>query len=365
MKFFLASPPLYLNMHRLGLLTKYRELLQRTNLREYFPDVITAEKNVLGFSFPKDLDLRFVGPGLIDPYFDAFSRMQYIFTGPFTLLIADILNQPLEPILPLAIGAELLTSALSSLDDLGDGSLNRAGRPCCYRIYGNQAFMNVGEFMLMEMPRVILKMNILESTKLLLVDDFLVYVRMFRFYQAIEFQMTQRQFFASVEQYCYVDGGKNGVIATLPASVVLRMHPVSAELKKALFEFCSEVQLFMQLINDVNSVENEEYYKKKGTGQPGEDFLNGRVNAILAQAIENMPTQKERIKEIITLETRDQSMVDELLSIVHESKAISCIKDMLHRRVEEKWETLSKLIPESEAKNELFHFKNNMQTLKF
>ena len=29
------------------------------------------------------------------------------------------------------------------------------------------------------------------------------------------------------------------------------------------------------------------------------------------------------------LETRDQSLVDEILSFVHESKAISCIKEML------------------------------------
>ena len=334
-------------------------------MRTYFPDVITHENNVLGVDLPRELDLSFLKQGLIDPYFDIFSRITFCISGPYSLLLADLLNKPREPIIPLAIAVELLIAGLVSIDDLNDLSLNRAGKPCSYRIHGIQTVMNVGELMITEMHRIILKMSIPEKTKNLLIGDSLKFLNELRIYQAIEFQMIQQKHFASVAQYVNVDGRKNSPVTALPASQVLRMYPVSKELEKAILDLSYEISIYLKLINDINSVENEEYYKTKGTGHPGEDFLNGKVNVIIAQTIQNLPGRAERVKEILMLETRDQDLVDELLSIVHESEAIPCIKEMIQNRVEEKWSALEKLIPDSDAKTDLFNLTNSLQNLNF
>ena len=175
--------------------------------------------------------------------------------------------------------------------------------------------------------------------------------------------MTKNKDFTSFQQFVELDGQKNSGFTKLAALLVLRQCEVSQEVHNALLDFMTELALTFQFFNDINSVENENYYKKKGTGKPGEDFYNGKINAIIIKTIENLPEKADRVKEIMLSDCKNQDIIDELIQIIAESKSIEFLKEFITKRRREKWSILDKLLPDSEYKTELYDFSEMFQKL--
>ena len=177
--------------------------------------------------------------------------------------LADLFNKPLEPIVPLAIGMEILCQSVLSIDDLRDETLYRGGTPCSYRLFGSKLFSNANEFMQLYMIRIINAQDLPLSTKYLLTHDYSNCMQQLRFYLTIEYLMTKNKDFASFQQFIELDCQKNSGFGKLAALLVLRQCEVSKEVYEALLDFMTELALTFQVFNDINSVENEIIIKRK------------------------------------------------------------------------------------------------------
>ena len=57
-----------------NILSKYKNLMSKTLLSTVFPSEFSNGSSILGFKISESLDLSYIKPGLIDPYFEVYFK---------------------------------------------------------------------------------------------------------------------------------------------------------------------------------------------------------------------------------------------------------------------------------------------------
>ena len=340
-------------LHGVGSLNKWRAILEKVSVSTVFPDVITHDDYRMNLKLPKEMDLSFLSEGMVRPYFLSAYRQRNQCLGPLMLVLAEMLNHPLEPIIPAAVGMELLLAGLVDLDDINDNGVKRRNVSAGHLIEGNQIFTNTAELMMLELLRIIVNSNFSDSSKLYLTKEFVASLMEFRLSQGIEFQADRTKTILPVDQFMFMYKSRNHCVSALSAAIVLSQCNISSGLFKAIYDQQYQMAFSIQVANDINNIENPIYYSAKDTGIQGGDIMDGKRTVVISMAMKNLPEKAKRIKEIIDMEHRDQSHVNEVLDYIVQGKALQSCKKMADDLLMKHWEKTDKMIPDSEAKEEL------------
>ena len=335
----------------IGMLAKYTNLMNATDLSTVFSRVLNKDSNHLSFPFIETFDFNEVKPGLIAPYYSMCPNNFNRHTGAFFLLLADMFKRPLEPLMPLAIALEMLPQVLSLVDDMGESTLKGTKAPDLTQCLENSVFLTSTTHMIVDFNRIVNSLDFPESTKYLMMNDYTQYYQELVRSSIAELEMLEQKQYAPFKKCSSADKRKTAATRQLLAEHALRTCTVTDEIRKALIDLMSEIAFCFQMHNHINSIEAESNYKDKSTGQAGNDYLN--ENAIIAQDSENLYEKASRVREILQLPERTQAHVDELLQIIKECKGIETIKEYLENAINERWDVLDKLLSDSEPKTNL------------
>jgi geranylgeranyl pyrophosphate synthase len=107
--------------------------------------------------------------------------------------------------------------------------------------------------------------------------------------------------------------------------------------------------------DDVLDLTGKEFAEKKG-GR-GQDITEGKRTLIIINALKRAnPIDRRRLLEILAMHTSNQTLRDEAIAIIQKSNSIEYVKQKANRIVEESWDEVQKLLPETDAKEKLKAF---------
>ena len=336
-------------------LGKYRNILNKISLSSIFPEVITHKNPSFGLDLPRELDLSLTREGLVDPYYFSANRQRNQVVGPYTLGLAEMLGLNIERFIPFAMGIDILIAGQFDIDDFNDNGEVRRNQVSSKKNAGSQISMNTAQVMVLEILRIITNSDFSDSCKVSLMHKYILALTEYRIAQAIEFQAHKNKKIFNVDHYVSEYRSRNRGTLTLLSEIVMSQCDLTEEAYDAILEHHHVLGFVAQAWNDVHNIENSEYYKTKDKGIAGGDILDGKRTIVIGQAVENLPKSKgERLKEIINLEERNMTHVNEALELVFESKALECVKQVINNNVERSWKQVDKFVPESPAKAEMY-----------
>ncbi len=107
-----------------------------------------------------------------------------------------------------------------------------------------------------------------------------------------------------------------------------------------------------QLQDDLlNITESSVADSKGGTG---DDITEGKVTLMVVHALSKADdTDRNRLKEILAMHTRDRKLISEAIAIIAKYGAEEYTKRLEESIVKKAWADVDKLIPDSESKRKL------------
>jgi len=89
----------------------------------------------------------------------------------------------------------------------------------------------------------------------------------------------------------------------------------------------------------------------------GEDIHEGKRTLIVIHCLETAsPEDAARLREILSLHTNDQAVINEAVEIIHKTESIEFARQRAREIVSSAWDEMESALPESEAKNKLKAF---------
>jgi geranylgeranyl pyrophosphate synthase len=300
-------------------------------------------------------DLNVFLETITKPLWDLFTRGGKRWRPLWLSLCCDAVGGDSEKYRNLLAIPELFHTGSLIVDDIEDSSNLRRGASALHVKYGIPIALNVGN-MLYYLPLVLLEENKALSTQ----QKYQLYKlvasvgRRAHLGQAADIYLESDHvdLEALLEDYpharkvvlqTYAD--KTGTQAMALAKIGGIIGGGSEEQIEMLGNYSDIVGMTFQIVNDISNLEHHQ------KGKRGEDISQGKLRFLTLEAIfMAQPSERRRLLQILRQRTKDQQRIDEAITIIRKSGAISAVRQQMDRLIDEKWEVLSPLLDESEAK---------------
>ncbi len=324
-------------------------------LDEFFPkefNQLWLEKNVGGLKYGYDKELF---SKLSEPIRELLNRGGKRWRPVFMLLCCDVLGggSKIIDFIPLI---EFIHNGTLMIDDIEDNSNKRRGKPCTHEIYGVDVAINSGN-MMYYLPYLMVKSAPLnDKTKL-------------KIHEAIAEEMVKLHFGQGMDIYWHNNGDciaenlylqmcafKTGSLARLAARIGVLLGNAIRNKKQtnAIIEFAETLGVAFQIQDDILNITNNKWGKEFG-----DDISEGKRTLMLIRVLETgSKKDKQRLLDILNLNTRDGKLIREAINIIKKYKAINYAKDKTQQLVTDAWNKLNPLIKNSESKRKLKLFAN-------
>ena len=330
-------------------LSKYSKLLETYNISHHFPRVITPSFMDLS----SDFDIAALNAGLATPIYDMFDRGGKNWRSTLCLITSQLFNLPMEPIVPLAHVVEMIHTGSLICDDIEDKSEKRRGKPCTYKIFGIDRALNSGNFLYFFPLSIILKAQASDKIQQALVKDYSDEMINLHLGQCTDIEWNNSDVVPREDQYLRMVSNKTSVLARLGVKFALRFANQSEKVNAAVIRHAESIGISFQIWDDIINLESEEY--AKGRSYLGEDITEGKKTLIVLKALEMLPSEAGRLREILMLKTNNLGMVGEALEIIRRSGALDYCKKFAEDVVKNSWKDVEQHLSDGEAKDDLFH----------
>ncbi len=244
----------------------------------------------------------------------------------------------------LAAMMELFHTATLLHDDVVDESILRRGKETAHEIWGSKASILVGDYLLTQYMRYMHEVGcqpIIES-----LTDIAVQITQGEIAQL----MNRHNAALSLEAYFDVIRSKTSLLFAGSAHIGALIASVDEYSAQCLYTYGLHLGNAFQLIDDVMDYDSHASIIGKNTG---DDLADGKVTLPLMYALQHgTPAQKAIIQE--TLQQGRRENFPQILSVIHDTKAIEYTQDMAHREVQNAIEQLQG-IPDSDYKQALIN----------
>lgn len=343
MKRFFSSE--FLNNYK-GLITSsqiFEKYLPRSGLTEdslkwLLPDVNSS------------YDLESIHQGISKPTWDMLERGGKMWRGALCLISGEALGAQKEELLPLAASVELIHNGSLICDDIEDSSEYRRGRPCTHKVFGVDVAINAGNLLYFLPLKIIKDMQLSGSVLKNIFEAYSEEMVHIHFGQCSDIVWNNSDFTPSEDQYFTMVSNKTSVLSRLAVKFALYYTQQPQETQMSFIEFADKLGKSFQVLDDVINLESEEY--AKGRSYLGEDITEGKKTLIVIRAL-SQTKEARRLKEILSMRTKNPSLVEEALGIIKSTDAIDYAKSAAQEMVESAWSKLDPLLQPSEAKTHL------------
>jgi geranylgeranyl diphosphate synthase type I len=341
-------------------------------LEQTAPQIDKAIEKYIPRKFSKDAVLFKVNPPLYsynleplnkaiaDPIWDMLDRGGKRWRPALFLLICEALGKKSDYCLEFSIIPEVIHNGTLVIDDIEDSSEVRRGKPCSYKIYGNDIAINVGNAMYY-LPLLPLMVNREKLSSEAQRDVYEIYVQ-----EMINLSMGQAMDIAwhrgianadalSEEDYLQMCAYKTGTLARMSAKMAAVLAEAEPKLVEKLGRLAECIGVAFQMQDDILDLTGEEFAKSKGC--VGGDISEGKRSLLVIYTLQKADAaDKKRLLEILSMHTNDQNLRNEAIAIIKKYGAFEHVKALAERMVVDSWSEVDKLLPTPQAKEKLKAF---------
>ena len=286
------------------------------------------------------------------PIWDLLDRGGKRWRPGLMILTIEALGKKPDKYFQFAALAEIVHNGTLLVDDVEDDSLERRGKPCVHKIYGVDIAVNAGNAMYFLPLKTIMQSSLPEKTKS---DLFNIYAQ-----EMINVSIGQGMDIywhkglkqnVSEKEYLQMCAYKTGCLARLAAESGAVLAGAKPKQQAALRDFAEAIGVAFQIQDDVlNLTASEEYGKEIGG-----DVSEGKITLIAIHSLKHSPNAK-RLREIISMHTKDPKLLREAISIMKSSGSIEYAQAFARKLVERAWSALDKSISDNSGKKKLKAF---------
>jgi len=150
---------------------------------------------------------------------------------------------------------------------------------------------------------------------------------------------------------------KTGTLARMAGKMAAILADGSDDQIDKIGRFSESIGLAFQIQDDVLDLTGKEFTEKKGG--VGKDITEGKITLMVIHTLKKAESvDKKRLTEIISMYTTDQKLRNEAIKIITKYGSIEYVKEFAKNIVNESWQEINKVLPPSEAKENLRAFAN-------
>ncbi len=249
---------------------------------------------------------------------------------------------------------ELLHNGSIMVDDIEDSGELRRGRPCTHKLFGVDVAINAGNMMYF-LPLLVFLKNKGPAPLLL------------RAYHAFAQEMIAIHVGQGTDIWWHKGGGnpaesqylqmcafKTGTLARLAGRLGVILAGGTEEQEKKIGKAFEAIGVAFQIKDDILSVSGGTFAEKKGFG---DDITEGKRSLVVIYTLEKAsPAGRQRLREILGMNTTDRKLIQEAIDIIQKSGAVEKAKKKAEEIVRKAWQDAEKVIPQSPAKETLREF---------
>ncbi|MBS7659262.1 MAG: polyprenyl synthetase family protein [Candidatus Bathyarchaeia archaeon] len=342
------------------LLEEKAPLIDRA-IEKYIPKKFTEDSILFKVNPPRfSYNLEAINKAVADPIWEFLERGGKRWRPFLFLLICEALGKNPEDFIDYAIIPEVVHNGTLMIDDVEDASELRRGKPCTYKIYGLDIAINAGNTMYY-LPLLPLMVNKDKISPEKLARLYEIYVQ-----EMINLSLGQAMDIAwhkglanadslSEEDYLQMCAYKTGTLARMAAKMAAVLADAEDELVERIGLFAESIGVAFQIRDDILDLVGEEFAQKKGG--LGQDITEGKRTLIVIHTLRvASPDDRRRLIEILKMHSPDQKVRDEAISIIKKYGSIEYARNFARKIIEESWNNVKKLLPDSEAKEKLNAF---------
>jgi geranylgeranyl pyrophosphate synthase len=298
-------------------------------------------------------DVEALNAALSVPAWDLLGRGGKRWRPVMTMMVYEALGGRAEEIADLAAVTELIHNGTLAVDDVEDRSELRRGRPCVHILYGEDIAINMGNTLYyLPLLAAIRRGSVPERLTGRILTVYLEEMTNLSLGQSLDIAW-HRSLSEDVdeERYMTMCKLKTGSLVRMGVRFACALRGVDESVEERLVRFGDAVSVAFQIQDDVlNLVGTEAEYGK----EIGGDIKEGKRTLMVVHALRNLPEAKaRRLLEILRMQTSDQDLIREAISLIVEAGSIEYSKAVARRLVEEAWAGIEGLLPESRQKEGL------------
>jgi geranylgeranyl diphosphate synthase type I len=324
--------------------------------RKFSKEAILFKVNPPAFSY----NLETLNKAIADPIWDMLDRGGKRWRPALFLLICEALDKKEDYCLDFSIIPEVIHNGTLVIDDIEDSSELRRGKPCSYKIYGNDIAINAGNAMYY-LPLLPLMVQRNKLSPQMQRDVYEIYVQ-----EMINLSMGQAMDIAwhkgianadalGEQDYLQMCAYKTGTLARMAAKMAAVIAGADEKLVEKLGRLAESIGVAFQMQDDILDLTGKEFAKKKGG--VGQDISEGKRSLLVIYTLQKASdADKKRLIEILNMHTSDQNLREEAIVLMQKYGAIEYVKDTAERMVLESWGEVDRLLPTPQAKEKLKAF---------
>jgi geranylgeranyl pyrophosphate synthase len=314
-------------------------------------------------------NLETIDKAIADPTWDILDRGGKRWRPALFLLICETLGKKGKDFTDLAVIPEVIHNGTLVIDDIEDASELRRGKPCTYKLYGEDISINVGNAMYY-MPLLALMTKKIKLSAEVLCDIYEIYVQEMinlSLGQAMDIAWHRGLAIANViseSDYLQMCAYKTGTLARMAAKMAAVFSGAEKMLVDKLGRFAESIGVAFQMQDDILDLTGQEFAKKKGG--VGQDITEGKRTLMVIYTLKTAnEADKNRLLEILNMHTNDQKLRDEAIAIMQKYRAVEHTMKTAEKIVVDSWNEAERLLSTAEAKEKLkafseFLIKRNM-----
>eukprot|EP01017_Pseudomicrothorax_dubius_P042174 TRINITY_DN6845_c0_g1_i2.p1 TRINITY_DN6845_c0_g1~~TRINITY_DN6845_c0_g1_i2.p1 ORF type:complete len:224 (-),score=36.06 TRINITY_DN6845_c0_g1_i2:123-794(-) len=161
------------------------------------------------------------------------------------------------------------------------------------------------------------------------------------------------------EQYLQMVALKTGVLTRMASRMTCHLLDLDTHTSSCLYNFTQKLGMAFQIQDDIVNLSEPEYFKGKGTR--AEDISEGKISLIVIHCLNNCTAeQRNRLIDILCMNTTDQKIIDEALKILNSTKSIEYAQTLASTMIKDAWKGIEDILPNGEAKNNIYSLSHFM-----
>ncbi|UCE95154.1 MAG: polyprenyl synthetase family protein [Candidatus Bathyarchaeota archaeon] len=330
-------------------------------IEKYIPRRFEKDAIIFRLSQPRySYNLEVLDKAIAEPIWEFLDRGGKRWRPSLFLLICEALGKDAKDFLEYAIIPEVIHNGTLMIDDIEDQSELRRGKPCTYKLFGQDIAINSGNAMYY-FPLLSLVKNRNRISPVTLNRIYEIYVQ-----EMINLSLGQAMDIAwhrglmdadmtSEKDYLQMCAYKTGTLARIAAKLAAVLSDAEDELIENLGRFAESIGVAFQIQDDVLDLTGETFAEKKGAR--GMDISEGKRTLMVIYTLQNAtPADRKQLQKILDIHTKEQDLRDEAIAIMKKYNAIEFAKEYARKIVRESWNDVDKLLPDSDAKRKLRAF---------
>lgn len=328
------------------------------HIEKYIPRRF-AENSILFKIIPPRyrLDFEALNKAVNEPLWEFLDRGGKRWRPALFLLIYEALGGSPAEALDFVIIPEVIHNGTLIADDIEDSSEMRRGKSCTYKIFGVDVAINLSQAMYF-LPMIVLSER----------SDKIPHERARRIYEIYVQEMINLSLGQAIdiawhkgliraedlteEHYLQMCAYKTGTLARMAAKIAAVLAGANDNVVEEIGKFAESLGIAFQIQDDILDIAGEEFVK--GKGGVGMDITEGKLTLMVIYTLQKAcQEEREELLRILGMHTKDDNLKRRAIEIMRKYGAIEHAREIASKLVEESWNIIDPLLPESEAKEKI------------